>query len=229
VIKGYQSPLGEADAPPLPRDMRSRVLTQRAQELWALESQKPKPKLWRVIWELARGEILLGVSVGLAQGLLNTVCKPLMLKAIISALTDSSTDQTTGILLILAFAVVCMLEGLTGADARHFLSDDLGTKFAVACSGMIQAKAGRIPPSAASAEETSLIGNDVIRSFENLKFLSNYPMCFSGVTGGVIVLLWLIGWSGLVGVVVMFLIMYVNLIIAEKSKRLEALNLDTGE
>jgi hypothetical protein len=232
VIKGYSSPLSEADAPPLPRDMRSRHLTEKAQELWAVELEKKDPKLWRVVWGLARGEIIFGVSASLAQGLLNTVLKPLMLKLIIQALTsteESDEQNTSGILLILAFALVCIFEGLTGADARHFLSDDLGTKFSVACSALIACKAGRIPPSAASAEENSLIGNDVIRTFENLKFLCNYPMCFSGVVGGVVVLLILIGWSGFVGVVVMFGIMWVNLLVAKRSKKLEELNLGKAD
>ena len=54
-------------------------------------------------------------------------------------------------------------------------------------------------------------------------------MCWSGVLGGVIVLLVLIGWSGFVGVVVMFLIMWTNMALAQQNKKLEVKNLDAAD
>ena len=100
VVKGYSTPLQEADAPNLPSVMNSRSLTLKAQNLWAMEVQRSqalnmgnsnkeaKPKLWSVVYGLASQQINIGVVTSVSQGLLNTVGKPLVLKVVIGLITQ---------------------------------------------------------------------------------------------------------------------------------------------
>ena len=71
-----------------------------------------------------------------------------------------------------------------------------------------------------SSNETVLIGNDLIRSFEELRWLCNFPQNCVGLISGTIALFVLLGPSCLVGILVMAVLLCINWRIAKCSENI---------
>ena len=72
----------------------------------------------------------------------------------------------------------------------------------------------------ADLSPTTLIGNGVIRTCENAKYMQLYPNSLSSLIGGVAVLLYSVGMSGLVGLAASALILGLNAWIATYARML---------
>ena len=55
--------------------------------------------------------------------------------------------------------------------SRHSLLDHASSKFVTAAANMVQRKAVRITSEVTGLEESSLIGNDIVRVHENIKYM----------------------------------------------------------
>jgi len=74
-------------------------------------------------------------------------------------------------------------------------------------------------------QETAILGNDMVRSYENLRAASQLPMAIASVIGGVIILLLTVGSSSLTGLGIMLFILIANVFISRVSFHLEKKNI----
>ena len=236
VRKGFWSPLCAEDVPELPAGLADvRGIYRQAQTLWDAEinmGTHERVSLWRVYRKMLLKEAVVGCVVGCIQGLLNTVARPLLLKLLLSEFADGDVE-TVGtarpVLLVVGIGLMLLAEGICGVDSKHLLSDRLGTMFVTITSTLIQAKASRLRCRPDSMQESGLMGNDVVRTFENLKFSTLGPMAVSGLLGGVVVLLLSLGWIALIGLAVMTAILLLNLRFARLAKNAEARDLAAAD
>ena len=236
VLKGYRSPLKGADVPQLPENLETSNLAQEAHRLWQIEllsASRKTPSLLRVILQLAKWPIVQSFLLGSAAGLCTTVMRPLLLKYIVESVSEGSgsTNAYKGTLLaLLLFSTVA--EGIFSAASKHLAGDEAGIRFVGAAAALVHAKSMRVAVGAgdsASAKEASLVGNDVIRTFENAKELAIFPMVAVAFIGGIGVLLVTVGLPGLIGVGLMVMVSFVNAKIAAKCAEAEELSLSAAD
>jgi hypothetical protein len=192
--------------------------------------------MWRITWNLSRPSFVLGLSCGFASGLINTVGRPLVLGMIVQNISDVDEDgdstndngQTERILLLACLLGLLVLEGFLSVASKHILGDDIGAGFvAVACT-LVQRKSRKLGHTSKNAA-TSLVGNDIQRSYENAKLLAICPVAFSAFFGGIGMLIYSIGPSGVVGVAVMVTILILNFRASTLAKQAEKRSLDAAE
>ena len=118
AVKGYKQPLGPDDVPPVPKSMSAANSCQRADALWQKElaQGKEKASLWRVLWQMQKWRIVLGLSYSVLQGLVTTIARPLLLRAVIvQALSTSAVVDSLHLLII--FALSIFLEGFLQSNS----------------------------------------------------------------------------------------------------------------
>ena len=80
------------------------------------------------------------------------------------------------------------------------------------------------------SNEANLIGNDVLQTFENLRWTSQMPSCIVGLLSGIIVLINILGAApALCGLSVMFLCLCVTLISGYSATLFSAKDLKAGD
>jgi hypothetical protein len=206
--------------------------------LWDEELQQNPgkiPSMWKITLKLHRRSFVLGTICGLASGLINTVGRPLVLGLIVQNLSNveemgnNASDGLTERVVLLAFLLgLLVLEGFLSVASKHILGDDLGAGFvAVACC-LVQRKSRKLGHTSTNCS-SSLVANDIQRSYENAKLLAICPVAFSAFFGGVGVLIYSIGPSGIVGVIVMISILIANFRASALAKRAEKRSLEAAE
>ncbi len=163
------------------------------------------------------------------QGLLGTVARPIVLAVIVNAVNNDA-GVALSVAYVFLFGAVVFFEGWLGNVGRQLLSEEFGTQFQNAASSAVYAKMLRIDTQKAGgngdrASESSLIGNDVVRAYENIRTASTFPMALTGVLGGIAVLLVVIGAPALVGIVIMVTIMFGNVGMGKVTHSIEQKNL----
>jgi hypothetical protein len=111
VREGFKSPLKADRVPTRPKKRRAHALVARAEELWAEEvaRKKNKASLMRVMFKLQRGTLVTGVLVSIAQGLLFSVARPLLLRLLILTVSDfenTAIEESVGIAILFSFVVL---------------------------------------------------------------------------------------------------------------------------
>jgi len=178
-----------------------------------------------------RRTLIIGAFFSSMQGLFATVGRPLVLKVVVNSVNEG-VDLGSSIALILLFAFVVGMEGWSAALGRQLLAEEFGTQFQICASSAVYSKMLRVDTQRLQQDqssEQSLIGNDVVRAYENLRTAANLPMALAGVTGGIIVLLALIGTPALVGIAIMGLIMLLNLALGKVAHSIEQRNLKAAD
>ena len=130
---------------------------------------------------------------------------------------------------MIALGAEQILEGLTATFSRHALLDHASSIFFSAAANMIQKKSLRVANGCTDLSPTTLTGNDVIRTCENAKYMQLYPNSLSSLIGGVAVLLYSVGTSGLVGLAASALILACNGWIATYARDAEEENLQAAD
>ncbi|GBG31313.1 ABC transporter, putative [Hondaea fermentalgiana] len=228
VFKGFKKPLRKDDLPGLNPDYISSSLYLEFQEHFNTDPTA-KHAFQRALLRIprVRNTLILGTLISVMQGILSTVAKPLILKVIVDAVAeDVSTPDA--IVLIVYFALIVGAEGWAGVMARQLLAEEFGTMFHICASSAVYGKMLRVDTQRQyedQSSESSLIGNDIVRAYENLRFAAKFPMAIAGVIGGVAVLLVLIGTSALVGIAIMLGIMALNMLLGKLIHMIEEKNL----
>ena len=230
VRRGWSQPLQPDDIPTLGGGFRSRAQKAVARRAWEAELAKaPRPggapSLYPVIWAVQGGQLLLGLLCAVAQGLCNCVARPLLLRAVVQAAMDNELGSFTAhtALLVAVFALTVFAEGFLQTQTKQQLSTRGGTRFIAWTTAFVHDKAARLAASATASDSaaSSLIGNDVLRTFEDWKWACLLPMCLSALLGGCAVLLWLLGRAALVGFCVMATTVSLNYCLSGRTKRAE--------
>jgi hypothetical protein len=235
VRKGYSTPLGAQDIPPLPQRLRVGRLRAEGVQWWSaqLAAGRRRPSIISMAWQCHRRDALFGLTISCGYGLLNVVGRPLLLKLTVESVKrqltqagDSSDENLRGVLLIVAIVVSMLLEGVCATASRHFLSDRIGTAVFGSCATLVQAKSTRLQgvsslSGGTGVEPSTLIGSDLLRAFESLKLLSFFPMSVAGGIGGCVLLVMTVGRGGVIGICVMVSITLVNMRMAKRIKAVE--------
>lgn len=82
---------------------------------------------------------------------------------------------------------------------------------------------------ATTTNESSLIGKDCLQNFETLQFACVFPQVIAGLIAGVITLVYLLGWAGLVGLAVMILLLVLNRMAASAAATIARYDLEAGD
>lgn len=162
----------------LPSHLRCDVVGEMASGLWEEEKRaavekKDPPSLLRVVLKMIRWELLFGTFFGVLQGLFATVARPLLLKYAVEAIVDDDDDGEGGgsrlWYLIIGLGIEQLVEGLCATLSRHALLDHASSTFFATCAYLVHVKSARVSTNGSKMSESALIGNDIIRTKENLK------------------------------------------------------------
>eukprot|EP01065_Artemidia_motanka_P035000 TRINITY_DN42967_c0_g1_i1.p1 TRINITY_DN42967_c0_g1~~TRINITY_DN42967_c0_g1_i1.p1 ORF type:complete len:1406 (+),score=499.49 TRINITY_DN42967_c0_g1_i1:76-4293(+) len=230
IKKGFPGVgLEESDLPSLPAQYYPPSVRETAQALWKQQRDSGSDSLWRVLWGMWRGTLVTWVGWNVVQGVLSSVARPLLLKQLIEAATNG--DQDLSLYLLLVLGVVLFGEGLSAALGRFTFSGKFGAGYMSTMSSLIQMKSLRLAHTAngAASSSRSLVGNDVIRTYENFRGLGQIPSSFVQVACGTVTVVYTIGWKGLTGLAVLYVSMILNRWVAAKTKVVEARNLKASD
>eukprot|EP00939_MAST-03C_sp_MAST-3C-sp1_P000360 g360.t1 len=222
----------------LPSHLRCDVVGEMASGLWEEEKRaavekKDPPSLLRVVLKMIRWELLFGTFFGVLQGLFATVARPLLLKYAVEAIVDDDDDGEGGgsrlWYLIIGLGIEQLVEGLCATLSRHALLDHASSTFFATCAYLVHVKSARVSTNGSKMSESALIGNDIIRTKENLKYMQLLPNSLSSLIGGVIVLYFVTGYAGLIGLSMSAVMLFFNGYIATLAKDAEEANLAAAD
>ena len=209
-------------------------------------------------WHLPWGILCGGIQGFVASFARAKVLQQLLVGMMPRQPGQQSPYTNTGLtLLIVAFATTVWAEGWLKALASQFLSTESGTRWVAWITLLIQQKGSRtsdvkMPKRVADAHkaekekkkknagwgggndagsnEANLIGNDVLQTFENLRWTSQMPSCIVGLISGMAVLIHILGAApALCGLSVMFLCLFITLMSGYGATLFSAKDLKAGD
>eukprot|EP01060_Flectonema_neradi_P008111 TRINITY_DN1578_c5_g1_i1.p1 TRINITY_DN1578_c5_g1~~TRINITY_DN1578_c5_g1_i1.p1 ORF type:complete len:1288 (+),score=247.26 TRINITY_DN1578_c5_g1_i1:238-3864(+) len=216
----------EADIPDVPKELRAKKISKNFGKAWEDERKKKKPSLMKVVLESQKSALIAWFIWSAIYGLSGAVARPLLLKYLIDAATNDD-DSESGMYLGL-LAVELIFEGISMANSRQVFSGDLASSVSSALMCLIQKKSLKIPPEALTTER-ALVGNDIVRSFENAKLLSQGVASVFSVVGGSTVIIWTVGLPGVAGVGFLVLTLLVNQYLSTKTEVAEKNTLEKSD
>ena len=234
VSSGYRSPLKESSVPRIPEYATSSVLIERAEREWA-EQVKRGPKkasVFMVIWKLHGFALIASVLCGVCQGVVSTVYKPLMLKMLIEAVADPAVSNDTVFVMAVALSFGILLEGVLQAHAKQLGTGYVGSRFVTWAMTLVHRKSMRVSDAAVQQSglvASNIIGNDIIRLFEEWKWMVLLPYVVTSLIGGVCVLAYTLGVASVFGFIVMFGIVAANFYLTEVLKKIKAKDFKCGD
>jgi len=210
------------DVPKLPSEFSAGVIAKSTETAWLheIEASKQadrKPSLNRLLWRMLKWLLIATVICGSINGLLTTCARPLMLRSLIL----NAEDHSVAFPLVAALAAELLGEGLTTVLMRHFFADRFGAAYVAILANLLFRKTLRLSPGA-TCSSTSLIGNDVARTYEMLKLVAWVMSAAVGLAAGIVVLLLTIGYLAFVGIAVFGVILVVNAMLARCVKAAES-------
>ena len=227
---GARNKLKAADVPNLPPHLTSEILIPKAVQSWSKHKNLP-----RIIWDVAKRDIVIGIVASVVSGIVTVVVRPLLLGLIVENLEEVATSsepeeaKLNTLRLIGVLVVVLTVEGLSVVTVKHALADVLGHTMFTAYTGLIQQKLQKLPISTKTSQELGLVGNDIFRMYENLRFSCQIIVCFTGFIGGITVLVIQLGLASVVGISVMLIILFGNMFLAHKSAIAEERDLEAAD
>ena len=237
-FSNHTGPLKPQDLPGLRSSYVSGSLAPQFLRLFDEQMEKEKPSISRALLKIKsiRRTLLLGIACGLVQGLLLTVARPLILKWVIESIETGQAETVAEQLGIVAvYCVVVLVEGWLGVFARQLISEETGAQFQICASAGIYRKMLRMKANAKRHEsiqnlsETDLFGNDVVRAVENVRNVANLPSAVSGLIGGVVALVLLIGSASAVGLAVMSAFLLFNVYVGKYTRKYESKSLGAAD
>lgn len=115
------------------------------ERMWSKELRERQPSLLRAILGMLGKDIAIGSIWGVMNGLLATVARPLVLRAVVNELvSDTLTPAGTAMLLAL-LSLVVLLEGVSLVNARHILGEASGSQFISATFALLLDKVVQLP------------------------------------------------------------------------------------
>jgi len=232
AISGFRRRIEDPErVPELPDDVCARNLVPRAIDAWQKElkeKKKGKRRLWRVIFRISWPYVVIGAFMSVIQGIVTTVVRPLLIRMLIDELGgDRNENELLTTIFLLAAALI--VEGISSVGLKHSLSDFMGTIWVTSTGALVHAQAMKIPGGLTNLSESGLLGNDLIRTYENMRFFCLLPMSIIALIGGIVVLVITIGEASLIGLAVMCSILGVNSFLARKAQTAEEEDLSAAD
>ena len=246
LFNGYTLKLSDENMPLVFKRLESKGNTDKA--LNRINEQKTKGtfhSIKPIIFQQGNFHLRLGVFISLCQGVLNNFGRPLVLKLVIDAAMPGSnyTDQDI-ISIVMVFGAVIFFEVFCNVHVRQIVSTEFCSSVVSWLVPVIHQKIMRVRPSwtyvdkaGASREkskasfnnESAIIGNDIIRGFEEVKWTCAIVQNSVGMIAGIVALFILLGWNCLVGIGVMAIVLTCNLQIAKCSERVTKKELEATD
>ena len=200
VRKGYSTPIQETDVPPLTSRL-STDMVPGAEALWAAEVAKGKDKasILSVVWQLDRFGILMAMTMSCSLGVLSCVVRPLLLRAIVLEISQPVFVPERAAFLLVIFFFAVFFEGFFQATVKQVFGTSLCTRGMAWLSTLVVQKSCRIRPGVTTISDSALVGTDLVTAFQETQMTCLAFMIFTGVIGGVIVLVTVLGPSSLIG------------------------------
>mmetsp|Transcript_38859 Transcript_38859/g.62570 ORF Transcript_38859/g.62570 Transcript_38859/m.62570 type:complete len:892 (+) Transcript_38859:666-3341(+) len=229
ALSGFRTKIQNPDrVPPLPTALLSENIVPRAKEEWEKERAKKKPSVLRLVYRLSRRWVYFGIFTSVVQGLVTTVVRPLLIRTLVAELSNNA-DTTTLMSYVAYLAVALLVEGWSSVSLKHALSDYLGSIWFTCTSSLVHEKAMSISSGVTTMQESALLGNDIVRTYENLRFFSIVIMAFVSLVGGVAVLIVTIGDASVIGLIVMVVVLLLNARIARLAQIAEEEDLEASD
>ncbi|CAJ1383184.1 unnamed protein product [Effrenium voratum] len=235
IYRGWAKALGAEKVPEVPRELRAQPTLAWAELLWREEKQRAaqcgrSASLERVFWRVCRPEIVAGLAFGSASGFLTTVARPLLLQALILAQEEGADSRVLGSWAA-ALCAALLLEGAMSTLNRHAVIGRMGVLFNSAFSGLAH---GHSMACATCCLQTApnvgnLVGNDVVRFQQNLFCMSIIPAASVQFIGGVVILIYTLGLAGVVGLLCMLAMLFLNTRLSVRAKAAEKRNLERSD
>ena len=205
-----------------------------------------------ILFKQGRSHLMLGIFISCLQGILNNFGRPLVLKLVIdAAMPESSLTEEEIIPIVILFGVVIFFEGFCTVHVRQIISSEYCSSVVSWLVPVIHQKSMRISgmgdhgkedgkrknkkkkkadeKEATSNNESAIIGNDVIRGFEEVKWTCAIFQNFVGLAAGLVALAILLGWNCLIGIGVMIIVLSANWQIAKCSEQVTKKELEATD
>eukprot|EP01065_Artemidia_motanka_P050861 TRINITY_DN879_c0_g1_i1.p1 TRINITY_DN879_c0_g1~~TRINITY_DN879_c0_g1_i1.p1 ORF type:complete len:1483 (+),score=468.48 TRINITY_DN879_c0_g1_i1:48-4451(+) len=200
--------LSPADAPGLPPGKltsrpRSKTGTrpqyEDIDELW-LQHSKEGGSLIGFTVAYCRRDVLVSFLWSLLTASMLTLLRPLLLKWFVDAFDDRNDELAYRFLV--CFVLATVVEGIGIAATRHNFADRGGCAFVSVCAHLMQAKALRLAPgSHGDASPDTLLGSDVSRTFDNMRFFGTLMLSILSLVTGLVAVIVTAGGSGVIGII----------------------------
>ncbi|CAE8587300.1 unnamed protein product [Polarella glacialis] len=156
---------------------------------------------------MCRGTLLPGTAVSVVHGVLVVGARPLLLRRIIRTASSLALGDVFALVAVLWGEAVCQMW------MKQLISDEPVVLVVAACAGLMSkriphidegpAPAGTLQAgSEAAVAETTLMGNDLVRTLENARVLFQLTSCVVQVIVGAIVLVYVVGSPAFFGMAV---------------------------
>eukprot|EP00659_Diplonema_papillatum_P018998 gene18998-29263_t len=217
------------DVPPMTKALGAIKLSEKIDAVWAEENAKPDNRraLTRTVLRSFKGELTTGIIHSVLGGATSAAVRPLIMRELISSATgdDGTTDSISNRSYYLAAIVLALLliEAVAQTCAKQALLTEFGSGWLGGMSHLIQKKALRLSPAASGrVSESGLIGLDVVQKYELLKMMAMAPTAVASLVAGTAAVFITIGWYGIPGLVLIFIVLVVNIKMSIYSGEVEA-------
>ena len=218
LISGYLLNLNSTNMPSIFQRLGSKANCEIALEKINEKMKKNQfTSIKSVIFQHGRFHLVLGIMISIAQGILNNLGRPLVLKLVIdAAMPESNLTEQEVVPVVILFGIVIFLEGICTVQVRQVLSSEYCSTLVSWLVPVIHQKSMRIAGTTSSLydntsktskknikegptsnNESAIIGNDIIRGFEEIKWTCGIVQHSVGLISGVVALFFLLGWTAL--------------------------------
>eukprot|EP01064_Diplonema_japonicum_P002510 TRINITY_DN1159_c0_g4_i4.p1 TRINITY_DN1159_c0_g4~~TRINITY_DN1159_c0_g4_i4.p1 ORF type:complete len:1284 (+),score=386.26 TRINITY_DN1159_c0_g4_i4:69-3920(+) len=213
------------DIPDLPAGVRCDMVGQAA-----VMNYEKGTSLRSLMGTLMKWDLFGWVILGIVQGVVNAVVKPLLLKFLIEAATDDKEDRVGEATIYLgALCAALIIEGLTSTKGRMSFAGRFATGTNIIVASLVHSKSLRLTGGSATTKERALIGNDMMRIYENTKILSQFPSSVASIIGGAIIILYTVKLPGLAGLGMLCLVLLANQLMARVAAKAEKSTLNAAD
>eukprot|EP00040_Diaphanoeca_grandis_P034870 m.217814 g.217814 ORF g.217814 m.217814 type:complete len:2091 (+) comp33245_c1_seq3:176-6448(+) len=280
VRRGWKTLIVQDTVPVLRGHLESNLLGEKLERYWNAELQKKKPRLSRAMAKLLWKPLLWGNILGMMNGIICCVGRPLVLRQLVRSLeTHDQVPDIEALVLIVAVFLVIFLEGWTGVMYRHLLTENVGSMYIAGLFDLLLKKIVKTPnvvsvggnkshtndddaddvhdetnasntninnddndtddkdvdnnndnhnadtddkDDITEADEVSMFGNDLQRTYNQMMWCSGLPLAVSGLISGVVVVVIVLGWiPALAGLSVTAFVIIANMFLIKTGGKIE--------
>ncbi|KAK9696612.1 ABC transporter transmembrane region [Popillia japonica] len=221
-IKGFKKTLNEEDLFETLHEQRSSYLGDLLEESWEKEKCKPHPSLWRALWKVfGLNFITLGLLATCVELIFKIAQNLSFVRLLQYFLREDNNMDNSDAIIYGVILVICPFAVSMGTHLYMMGLQHLGMKVRVACCTMIYRKSLRISKTVFGettiGQLVNLLSNDVNRFdfaavFMHSLWLSPLQTCII-----ILILCIEVGWTGIVGIVILALVIPIQIYLGKKS------------
>eukprot|EP00756_Hemistasia_phaeocysticola_P000089 Hpha_TRINITY_DN10068_c0_g1::TRINITY_DN10068_c0_g1_i1::g.83838::m.83838 len=194
-------------------------VTDRIERDWAVYSAGGGG-LFGFLLRRAKMDLTISVVWSLLAASLLCFLRPLLLKLFIEAFAEG--DNARAVQLLVGVVSCTVVEGVSMGNVRHYFADRGGATYVGVSAHLLQGKALRLAPGAhGEMSPDALLGNDVSRTFDNMRFLGTVVFSVATLFFGLAAVTLTVGSAGIVGIVFLICGLATNSVVSVQTKKAE--------